>query len=126
MKDEMAYMADKPNVRELQGDLNRSISDLHDISALDDVRFAKWDGQSRDGRKHSELLSGDRKAFPLEGASDTRILLADGVIRQITDMLVGAHQRAMCRVNGVDVNDTEPASAAATLVNWARSVSTTS
>lgn len=120
MKDEMAYMADKPNVRELQGELNRSISDLHDISALDDVRFAKWDGQSRDGRKHSELLSGDRKAFPFEGASDTRILLADGVIRQITDMLVGAHQRAMCRVNGVDVNDTEPASAAATLVNWAR------
>ena len=44
MKDEMAYMADKPNVRELQGELNRSISDLHDISALDDVRFAKWDG----------------------------------------------------------------------------------
>lgn len=113
-------MGDKPNVKELQTELQRCVVDLKDMNDLDDIRFAKWPGQSTDGRKHTEMLGGDARAFPFEGASDTRILLADGVIRQISDMLVGAHQRAMCRVNGVGVDDLEPASAAATLVNWAR------
>jgi hypothetical protein len=120
MEDKLATASNKPEVGELKTELSRSITHITDVTELDDIRFARWAGQTKDGRKHSAALPEGQAAFPFENASDTRILLADGIIRQLTEMLVGAHHRAICRVNGVEANDMGGGTAAATVVNWAR------
>lgn len=120
MEDKLAIATKQPEVAELKSELTRSIDHITDVSGLDEIRFARWPGQTPDGRKHSEAMPEGKEAFPFEGASDTRILLADGIIRQLTEMLVGAHSRAECRVNGVEVNDAETGAAAGTVINWAR------
>lgn len=120
MEDKLATATNEPAISELQEELSRGVDHITDVSGLDDVRLARWTGQTTDGRKHSEALPDGMEAFPFEGASDTRILLADGIIKQLTEMLVGAHARAECKVNGVELNDAEAGTAAGTVVNWAR------
>lgn len=120
MKDTLAIGQDSPDVGELKTELQRSIVDVRDLSYMDDVRLARWPGQTTDGRKHSESLPEGKTAFPFEGASDTRVLLADEIIRQLTNLLVGSHQRASLRVSGVETTDMTKAGAASTVVNWAK------
>lgn len=120
MEDKLATATEEPAIGELKTELSRSIDHITDVSGLDDIRLARWSGQSPDGRKHTASLPDGLEAFPFENASDTRILLADGIIRQLSEMLVGAHGRAECKVNGVEVNDAEGGAAAGTVINWAR------
>lgn len=120
MEDKLATATNQPAVSELQSELSRGIDHITDVSSLDDVRLARWAGQTTDGRKHTEAMPEGKEAFPFEGASDTRILLADGIIRQLTEMLVGAHARAECKVNGVEATDAEVGTAAGTVIQWAR------
>lgn len=120
MEDIIQKKTETPNVAELKSELSRSTVDVRDLSRLDDVRYAKWAGQTRDGRKHSEALPDNKRAFPFEGAADTRVLLADNIVRRTVDMLCGAHDRATVRLNGVELNDTELGSVAGTVIGWAR------
>lgn len=120
MEDKITKATQKPDIEELKSELSRSTVDMRDLSAIDDVRYAKWAGQTSDGRKHSDALPEGRKAFPFEGASDTRVLLADNIIKRTADMLCGAQQRAIVRLNGVELNDTELGSMAGTVVHWAK------
>ena len=43
----------------------------------DDVRFCSWAGQDDDGKKHQN--NDNKEVFPWDGASDTRVRLADMV-----------------------------------------------
>jgi hypothetical protein len=65
----------------------------------EEVRYALWAGQTCDGKKHDQEISaatgGREKAFPFDGASDTRIFMADEVINEIGDVLYAAFWRAM-------------------------------
>lgn len=56
------------------------------------TRFAIWDGQSDDGRKHAEDLG--RDAWPYEGAPDSRQRLCDMAVRKKTSQLVVAALRS--------------------------------
>jgi hypothetical protein len=111
----------QPDVAELKGELLRSFNEENDIETfnkLEDTRLCRWAGQTQDGRKHAEAVG--QKVFPFEGASDIRVPLADGIIRRIVDILTAAQQRAVARVQGVELQDSEQAATAGTLLNWAR------
>lgn len=123
-KDKLAKHSDTPDVAELISEYRRALDEgltLSKIRDAEDTRFARWTGQSDDGKKWSKNLpEGSGGAFPFDGASDCRVLLADQIIGDCVDMLSVAHSRAELRVNPVELNDAEPSAAAGTLMNWVR------
>lgn len=65
------------------------------------TRLAVWRGMSPDGKKRGEWLGED--AFPFEGASDTRILMADEVIgEQVATLVVAFFRAAMQQKMSLD------------------------
>jgi hypothetical protein len=86
--DAMAHISSEPSITELNSELRRCTTIFGSSSRVDRVentRFCRWSGQSDDGKKHADL-QGDEKAFPWEGASDTRIFMADEVINSLVDL----------------------------------------
>ena len=123
MDDKLAKHKDAPDVNELITEYRRTLDEgttLNDVRDAEDTRFARWTGQSDDGKKWSANLPEGKTAFPYEGASDCRVYLADQIVGDCVDMLTVAHTRADLRVNPVDLTDAEPAAAATTLMNWVR------
>ena len=123
MQDKLAHHSDSPDVNELISEYRRSIDEgltMQNIREAEDTRFARWTGQSSDGKKWSKNLPEGQQAFPFDGASDCRVYLADQIIGDCVDMLAVAHSRADLRVNPVELTDAEPAAAATTLMNWVR------
>jgi hypothetical protein len=119
--DKLVEAAKAPDIKELQEELRRSLADstqFTDPEAADKVRFCQWDGQSEDGKKWT--TNTNTTVFPFEGASDTRIPLANQIIEDLTDLLVVAFNRSQLKVKSVEANDTKTAAAATTLVNWVR------
>ena len=58
--DKLVERQDRPDVPELTKEYIRSLHDgysLTKVSEADNVRLTKWDGQSDDGKKHSENLN---------------------------------------------------------------------
>lgn len=79
------------------------------------IRFALWENQSRDCRKHG---AGDFKAMPWEGASDQRVLLADDIIADDVDILVNAFWRSLTKAEGTQVRDAAAAAVASRMIYW--------
>ena len=79
------------------------------------IRFALWENQSRDCRKHG---AGDFKAQPWEGASDQRVLLADDIIADDVDILVNAFWRSLTKAEGTQVRDAAAAAVASRMIYW--------
>lgn len=120
-KDELVFAADKPNVGYLSSEYRRSIEDgdfSSSIERVDDIRFARWEGQSEDGKKHSELRPEGDPAFPFEGASDVRCRLIDRTINDIVSMLMTTFDRCQVKINGTEFNDYESASTSNILMGW--------
>ena len=67
----------KAEFDQLCTDAGNAVNDRRAMS--EDVRLCLWENQSDDGRKHD---SDEKKAFPFDGASDSRIRLADGTINE--------------------------------------------
>lgn len=123
----MSYLAtvlqprEQPVIKELIGNLELAITQasafMRRMEKNDRVRSCSWDGQSDDGRKHSEDL--DDEAMPWEGASDQRIQLARMLIRE--DKLVCAAAMMGGRLQAVPIDldgDPAAASAQAPLLKW--------
>ena len=58
MKDKLAYASDTPDIEELNFEFKRSVyngSFSTGLEELDDMRFCRWDGQSNDGKKYSDI-----------------------------------------------------------------------
>ena len=65
--DKLVERQEKPDVPELAKEYVRSLHDgysLTKVSEADNVRLTRWDGQSDDGKKHSENLNEGKQAFP--------------------------------------------------------------
>ena len=75
------------------------------------VRFCEWSGQSPDGRKHGDDLGVE--AMPFEGAADSRIPLADGIINDKVALSVQAFFRS--QVQAVPIETSDGPRAAATI-----------
>lgn len=73
--------------------------EINTAASADDVRFCRWSGQSPDGKKHDQP---DRSAFPWDGASDTRVMLADSIIRERAALCTTAFWRAMIKPKAAD------------------------
>lgn len=108
-----------PNISELHKDFVRSYSDeriTYRVRESDETRFSTWNGQSRDGKKHARDLG--QQPFPWEGASDTRIRLADEVCSFMVQLSTSALSRAALNVGGVEGKDHEDASAVGVYLRW--------
>jgi len=108
-----------PNIAELHKDFVRSFTDeriTHRVRESDETRFSTWNGQSRDGKKHASNLG--QQPFPWEGASDTRIRLADEVCSFMVQLSTSALSRSALNVGGVEGGDHEAASAVGVYLRW--------
>lgn len=85
--------------------------------AAERTRFAIWDGQSPDGRKHKDNNDG-RPAFPFEGASDVRLRLADMIVNERVLVLTAAAMRNMPKVNALDSFNQPLGTKLTTLMKW--------
>jgi len=85
--------------------------------AAERTRFALWDGQSPDGRKHKDNNDG-RPAFPFEGASDVRYRLADMIVNERVLVLTAAAMRNLPRVSALDSFNQPLGTKLTTLLKW--------
>jgi hypothetical protein len=119
--DKLAAASDTPDIRELAGEYIRSLDEgysLEKIAEMDDVRYTRWDSQSEDGKKHDSNMKEGSQAFPWDGASDTRIPLADSIINDSVDMLTTAFSRSSLKVGGTEVGDAEQSAVANNIMRW--------
>lgn len=119
--DKLAMSSVKPDVQELSKEFQRSLSDgrmMERIRSSDNIRYCRWPGQSDDGKKWSQLLPNGQQAFPWDGASDTRVPVADSICNDLVDILSTAHSRSQLRVAPVEMSDAAAAAAATTLMRW--------
>lgn len=120
-RDKLAFYSSTPDIGELQTELERSLYNGGNVARLnsnDDIRLARWDGQTDDGKKHSANLSEGEQAFPFEGASDVRCRLVDQTINELVVLLVSSWQLARLRVSGTEVGDASTAGSVQTLADW--------
>jgi hypothetical protein len=80
------------------------------------TRYCVWPGQSEDGRKHAGAMG--RAPWPWDGAADTRVRLADNIIRDQTAILVNAFFKSRVQVQPVESMDAEKKNAAETILKW--------
>jgi hypothetical protein len=107
----------KDELRLIQGDGAQYIGSRR--SESDDVRMCRWDGQSKDGRKHRADKDGV-EPFPFEGACDVRLRTADTVVNERVDLLVEASLRAGVApaFKGTEATDQGRALRMATVHGW--------
>ena len=120
-RDKLAFFSETPNIGELRTELQRSLYNGGNVARLnsnDDIRLARWDGQTDDGKKHSSNLREGEQAFPFEGASDVRCRLVDQTINELVVLLVSSWQLARIRVSGTEVGDASRAASIQTLAEW--------
>ncbi len=104
----------KDDLRDIASEIGSNV--LSERSTNSETRFCQWAGQSDDGRKRKNSLG--REAFPFEGASDTRVRLADKVINEHVQEYLTAATRAVPRVMGTDSTDEGFAARITMLVKW--------
>ena len=121
LKDPLAYHEDKPDIARLLVEYQRSAYFGTMVSKMvwaDDVRYARWAGQTDDGKKHSWARPDGDPAFPFEGASDVRCRLIDRLIRDQKALLMTAFNSSTLKVGGTEIGDTLAASSATSLMRW--------
>jgi hypothetical protein len=119
--DQMAKVGASPDIGALTDELRRSATEYgigSRVQKSENVRYCRWPGQTDDGKKWND---GNRTnpAFPWDGASDTRIPLADEVVNGMVDLCSTAFWRSMLRVAPSNVSQLEVASTAHNLMDWA-------
>jgi hypothetical protein len=105
-------------LKSLVDEIRTEIAD--DVAAnrqdYDNTRFCIWAGQSPDGKKKAAYLGS--KPLPFEGASDTRLRLADKIINKHVRELRMAATRVVPKVVGMEGTDDGFAGRIGTLVKW--------
>ena len=67
------------------------------------TRYCIWPGQTDDGRKHQSAYG--RKIFPFENAADTRVFLAESLIRERVIACVNAFFKARIQAQPTESMD---------------------
>jgi hypothetical protein len=81
-----------------------------------EVHYCWWEGQSLDGRKHLEDLGAD--PFPWEGASDTRVRLAEDLINDEARLLEAAWRSAQIKLVPVEKADQQKSARGMKVLRW--------
>ena len=99
------------------GTITGRMRDLfRDRTENDDTRLCAWDGQSPDGLKHADALG--EEPLPFEGATDSRVRLADMLVNDKVVLLCLAIARAKVRVVGIGPEDQKRAARMAQVLSW--------
>lgn len=120
-EDKFVFATDKPDIPYFYSEYQRSTQNggnTANIAENDDIRLARWAGQTDDGKKHSEDRMNGDGAFPFEGASDVRCRLVDKTINEIVAILITTFDRCQIKVRGTEFNDSETAATANVLMTW--------
>jgi hypothetical protein len=81
----------------------------------DDTRYCRWANQTTDGKKHGTT---EYQAQPWEGASDTRVFLADDIVEECADIKELAFNRALLQTQPVEIGDLSEAAQSQKLLKW--------
>lgn len=115
--------ADAEELKEARRDLETCIDHYGELWARQarahEVRHNIWDGQSEDGRRHSQ--DGELVA-PFEGASDARIPLVDKITNDKVALCKQSFFRAEVQVTPIEPGDVAQASSVSALLRWLRRV----
>ena len=110
-----------PDIKDLQKEYTRA-GGYNQLSfrrtKSDDIRFAKWAGQNDDGKNHANDTNSE--PFPWEGASDTRVRLADQIINENVDILSTSFWRGVLRASPTEANDVSQSASVTTLLGYYR------
>ena len=120
-KDKLTFYSETPDIVYLRKELERSLYNGGNVARLnsnDDIRLARWEGQSDDGKKYSSNQLEGASVFPFEGASDVRCRLVDQTINELVVLLVSSWQLGRLRVSGTEASDGSTAGSVQTLANW--------
>lgn len=118
--DLMARVGSEPDVSALTEELRRSATDygvMARVDRVENVRFCRWAGQTDDGKKWNDT-GRNKPAFPWDGASDTRIPLADEVVNGLVDLCSTSFWRSMLRVSPTNISQLDQAVTAHNLMDW--------
>ena len=121
--DPLAIASVNPHVGDLLSEYNRSMvnsSQGNLVTKFDNIRFARWTGQTDDGKKHSENRPEGSPAWPFEGASDVRNRLIDSSCNELTYLLCSAFEKAEIRSSPTELTDSTLSSTGTTLLKWIR------
>lgn len=105
-------------VGDLVEEFRRCSPDAAGWNRVDDnerVRFAVWENQSPDGKKHS---ASQFEAKPWDGASDLREFLVDDIVNEEVAVCCASFWRAMIRAQGVQPDDAGTAAVMTRLLDW--------
>lgn len=119
--DKLAFHSEKPDIQLLLSEYERSAyfgTMVSKMNYADDIRLARWVGQTEDGKKHSWARPDGDPAFPFEGASDVRVRLVDRLINDQKATLLTAFKGCTLKVGGTEINDTMAAASATNLMRW--------
>lgn len=121
--DPLAIASANPHVGELLSEYNRAMvnsSQGNLVTKFDNIRFARWGGQTDDGKKHSEARPDGNPAWPFEGASDVRNRIIDSTCNELTSLLVAAFEKSDIRASPNELSDLTISGTATTLLRWVR------
>jgi hypothetical protein len=119
--DKLAYHKDKPDIQLLTEEYERSAyfgTMVSKMNIADDIRLARWSGQTEDGKKHSWARPDGDPAFPFEGASDVRVRLVDRLINDQKALLMTSFKGCTLKVGGTEISDTMAAASSTNLMRW--------
>lgn len=119
--DKLAFHKEKPDIQLLLEEYERSAymgTMVSKMNYADDIRLARWAGQTEDGKKHSWARPEGDPAFPFEGASDVRVRLVDRLINDQKALLLTSFKGCTLKVGGTEINDTMAAASATNLMRW--------
>lgn len=106
--DTLARVTGVPDLSELQREYERAgVSYGWWGDDATDSRLMKWDGQSKDGRKHKKDKGTD--VFPWENAFDTRVPTVDTIINYLVSVLMVAFDRGVLRCQATEAGDLDSA-----------------
>lgn len=83
-----------------------------------ETRFALWNGQSADGKKHGRGLDGKTDPTPWDGASDLQVFLADEAINAKVAMLCMGFRKANLVATPIEGNDLERSKVVGNFMRW--------
>ena len=120
-QDQLVYASETPDIPYIYSEYQRSTQNggnTANIAENDDIRLARWAGQTDDGKKHSENLPDGQAAFPFEGASDVRCRLVDRTINDLVAMMMTTFDRCQVKVKGTEFSDSEASATSNILMSW--------
>ena len=118
MKCEDELAPAEAGIAELLEEFQRCSPDAGGWNRVDDnerVRFAVWENQTSDGKKHS---APGFEAKPWENASDLREFLVDDIVNEEVAVCCASFWRALIRAQGVQPNDAGIAAVMTRLLDW--------